>query len=51
MGKAAAAPYRSGDIPANYLNAAKASRILNWKAAVSLNEGVNKTYEYFKNRQ
>lgn len=51
MGKAASAPYRPGDIPANYLNALKASKILNWKPAVSLNEGVNKTYEYFKNRR
>jgi UDP-glucose 4-epimerase len=49
-GAAAAGPFRPGDIPANYLNAGKALRMLKWKPEVTLKEGVRNTYEYFKNR-
>ena len=49
-GDAAQGPFRPGDIPANYLNAGKAAKILKWKPAVSLKDGIKNTYEYFKNR-
>ena len=41
-------PFREGDILANYLNAEKAKAILGWEPEVSLEEGVKRTYEYFK---
>jgi UDP-glucose 4-epimerase len=49
-GSAASGPFRPGDIPANYLNAGKALRMLKWKPEVTLKEGVRNTYEYFKNK-
>jgi UDP-glucose 4-epimerase len=45
---AAAAPFRDGDLLANYLDASKAARMLGWKPEVNLEEGIRKTYEYFK---
>jgi UDP-glucose 4-epimerase len=43
-------PFREGDILENYLNAGKAAKILGWKPEVKLQEGVNNTYEYFKDK-
>jgi UDP-glucose 4-epimerase len=41
-------PYRDGDLPANYLDAAKALKILKWKPEVDLEKGIKLTYDYFK---
>lgn len=43
-------PFRKGDILKNYLDAKKARRILKWKPETGIEEGVRKTYEYFKNK-
>jgi UDP-glucose 4-epimerase len=45
---AVSAPYRDGDLPANYLDASKAAKILGWKPAVSLEQGIKFTYDFFK---
>jgi len=42
------APFREGDLLANYLDAAKAGKVLGWKPVVSLEQGIKLTYEYFK---
>lgn len=41
-------PARRGDLKANYLNAALAGEVLDWKPKVSFEEGVKQTVEYFK---
>lgn len=41
------APYREGDLPANYLDASKAASVLGWKSEVSLEQGIKLTYEFF----
>jgi len=46
--KALNGPDRPGDIPANYLNVQKAEKVLNWKPEISLEEGIKKTYNFFK---
>jgi UDP-glucose 4-epimerase len=46
---AAAGPYREGDLPANYLDAGKAGKVLGWKPEVGLEQGIKLTYEYFLN--
>ncbi len=43
-----AGPPRRGDLLANYLDARLAGRVLNWRPQVSLQEGVAKTVQYFK---
>lgn len=45
--KAKDAPARLGDLPANYLDAKKAGRLLGWKPKVDLVKGIKATYEYF----
>jgi UDP-glucose 4-epimerase len=42
------APKRSGDIHLAYFDCSKAERVLGWKAALSLGEGIRATVEYFK---
>jgi UDP-glucose 4-epimerase len=42
-------PFREGDILANYLDNRKAAKVLKWKPRVKLEQGVLKTYEFFKN--
>jgi UDP-glucose 4-epimerase len=42
------APKRPGDIYLSYFNSAKAERVLGWKPEVSLEEGIEKTVEYFR---
>ncbi len=42
------APKRPGDLYMAYFDCSKAARILGWKAAVSLEEGIRATVEYFK---
>jgi len=42
------APRRPGDIHLAYFDCSKAERVLGWKAAVSLEEGIRATVEYFK---
>jgi UDP-glucose 4-epimerase len=42
------APKRPGDIYLAYFNCAKAERVLKWKPQVSLEEGIEKTVEFFK---
>jgi UDP-glucose 4-epimerase len=48
-GPAGEGPYREGDLPANYLDAGKALKILKWKPEVGLEQGIKLTYEYFLN--
>ena len=43
-------PFRAGDILVNYLNIAKARKVLKWKPKISLQKGIEKTYEYFKTK-
>jgi UDP-glucose 4-epimerase len=45
---AVSGPFRDGDLLANYLDASKAGKVLGWKPAVSLAQGIKLTYEYFK---
>ncbi|OGY21700.1 MAG: UDP-glucose 4-epimerase GalE [Candidatus Woykebacteria bacterium GWB1_45_5] len=40
---------RPGDVPANYTSAEKIQKELGWKAKVSLEEGLKRTVEFFKN--
>jgi UDP-glucose 4-epimerase len=42
------APKRPGDIYRAYFNCSKAERILNWKPAVSFEEGVKATVDFFR---
>src|SRR5438067_4517864 len=42
------APKRPGDIYLAYFNCAKAERVLGWKPQVTLEEGIEKTVEYFR---
>ena len=42
------APKRPGDIYLAYFNCAKAERVLGWKPQVSLEEGIEKTVEFFR---
>lgn len=46
--EAGKAPFRAGDLQANYLDTAKAAKILGWKPEVNLEEGIQRTYDYFK---
>jgi UDP-glucose 4-epimerase len=39
---------RPGDIYLSYFNCAKAERVLGWKPEVSLDEGIEKTVEFFR---
>ncbi len=41
-------PKRPGDIYLSYFDCSKAARILGWNAAVTLEEGIRATVEYFK---
>jgi len=45
------APKRPGDIYLAYFDCSKAERILGWKAEVSLDEGIQKTVDFFKREQ
>jgi len=45
------APKRPGDIYLSYFDCSKAARILGWNAAVTLEEGVRATVEYFKKKE
>ncbi len=42
------APKRQGDIYLSYFNCAKAERLLGWKPQVTLEEGIEKTVEFFR---
>jgi UDP-glucose 4-epimerase len=42
------APFRDGDLKANYLNNKKAAKMLGWRPMVKLEDGIKNTYEYFK---
>ena len=42
------APKRPGDIYLTYFDCSKAERILGWKAEVALDEGIQKTVEFFR---
>jgi UDP-glucose 4-epimerase len=42
------APKRAGDIHLAYFDCSKAERVLGWKAAISMEEGIRATVEYFK---
>ena len=48
--EAAKGPFREGDILANYLNIKKAKKVLGWSPKMSLQEGINLTYDYFVNK-
>ncbi len=43
-------PKRSGELDRNVLNIGKATGVLNWKPAVSLKDGLLRTYEWFKQK-
>jgi len=43
-------PFREGDIPVNYLDTKKAKRVLKWRPRISLSEGIEETYKYFKDK-
>jgi len=42
------APKRAGDIYLSYFNCAKAERVLGWQPQVTLEEGIEKTVEFFR---
>lgn len=42
------APKRAGDLYLAYFNCSKAQRVLDWKAEVSLEDGMQRTVEFFK---
>jgi UDP-glucose 4-epimerase len=42
-------PARIGDVERNYSDISKAKSILNWTPQMELNEGINKTWEWFNN--
>ncbi len=42
------APKRPGDIYLSYFDCSKAERVLGWKPQVTLNEGIAKTVEFFR---
>lgn len=42
------APARPGEQQRSFVNVAKAARVLGWKPAVSLDEGLKLTYEWFR---
>lgn len=44
------APKRPGDLAIAYFDCSKAERVLGWQPTVSLEEGVLKTVEFFKNQ-
>jgi len=44
------APKRPGDIYLNYFDYSKAERILGWKPAVSFEEGLKATVDFFHQR-
>ncbi|MGV0362947.1 NAD-dependent epimerase/dehydratase family protein [Corynebacterium minutissimum] len=44
------APARLGDVPRSCLNSQKAEELLEWRAEVSLDEGIRKTVDYFRRR-
>lgn len=44
------APKRPGDLAIAYFDCRKAERVLSWKPSVSLEEGILKTLEFFKNQ-
>ncbi|MFH1541088.1 MAG: SDR family NAD(P)-dependent oxidoreductase [Elusimicrobiota bacterium] len=43
-------PHRAGELFKSSLNTKKAKEKLGWSAKIKLNEGLKKTYEYFKTR-
>ncbi len=45
------APKRPGDIYLAYFDCSKAARVLDWKPQVSLEEGIEKTVEFFRQSQ
>ena len=42
------APARKGELKENYLNSSKAKNLLGWNPRFSLDEGLRKTIEWFK---
>lgn len=48
--KAVHKPPRTGELARSALDVSKANRELIWKAKVSLQEGLQKTYDYFRNK-
>ncbi|MDR3048359.1 MAG: SDR family NAD(P)-dependent oxidoreductase [Elusimicrobiota bacterium] len=43
-------PKRAGELFRSFLNVKKAQKVLGWKPAVSIEEGIKKTIEFFKNK-
>ena len=44
------APKRAGELDRSELDASKAARLLDWRADVTLVEGLRRTYEWFATR-
>lgn len=44
------APHRSGDIKFSYYTVEKAERVLDWKPAINLAEGLERTFSFYKNK-
>ena len=44
-------PAKPGEVRATYLDVAKAARELNWRPAVTLAEGLDRTVAFFRDRQ
>ncbi|MDR1695230.1 MAG: NAD-dependent epimerase/dehydratase family protein [Endomicrobium sp.] len=49
--KAVYKPKRAGELFKSFLNAKKAGKLLNWRPKVSVEEGIKKTLDYFKESQ
>ena len=45
------APFRQGDLAANYLNIKKAAEELGWKPKTGLKQGIEETYLFFKSKK
>jgi dTDP-glucose 4,6-dehydratase/UDP-glucose 4-epimerase len=44
------APVRPGDVPRSALSHAKATKVLGWRPEVTINDGVRRTVEFFRNK-
>ena len=50
-GDAVHAEARKGELLKNYLNASKAEKVLDWRSQTSLRDGLQKTFDWFKEKK